>query len=151
MPPTIPKTVYKTPEPEARVSELYTIFADVLPGATDPTRCWVVKENHGYWDEAETNPTEKFKNRATSLSPTDPKHCVTIHEAFELIDRQVLHRAQSGFRYLFMLNPFGPPHDRFEIMPDGTQREIPPTPDEPTESLPMPGGLPPYGRGQRPR
>jgi len=48
----------------------------------------------------------------------------------------------------------GPPHDRFEIMRDGTYRELPQEPEEPTEPIetkPMPGGLPPYGRGQRPR
>jgi GH43 family beta-xylosidase len=123
--PTIPKTVYKTPEPEARVSECYTIFADDLPEATDEAKCWVVKEIHGYWDQDEPDPKKKFKNKATSLSPTDPKHCVTIHEAHDIIDGQVLHRAKSGFKYVFMLDMFGPPHKRFEIMPDGKYRAMP--------------------------
>jgi hypothetical protein len=114
----------------------------------------VLKEIHGYWDEAEPDPKKKFKNKATSLSPTEPRHCVTIHEAHKIIDAQVLHRAKSGFKYLLMLDMFGPPHKRFEILPDGTYREIPPTTsvtEQPTEPMPMPGGLPPYGRGQSPR
>src|SRR6267378_4461422 len=105
---TIPKVVYKTPNPEARVSEGYTIFAEVLSGATAPANCWVVKEIHGYWDEAEPDPKQKFKNRATSLSPTDPQHCVTIQEAHKIIDEQVLYRAKTGFKYLLMLNMMGP-------------------------------------------
>jgi hypothetical protein len=152
--PTIPKVVYKTPYPEVRVSEGYTIFADELPEASDAARCWVVREIHGYWDETEPDPKQKFKNKAVSLSPTDPKHCVTIHEAHKIIDEQVLYRARTGFKYLLMLNMMGPPHDRFEIMPDGSYRELPQDaeePAEPVERTPMPGGLPPYGRGQRPR
>ncbi len=118
--PTIPKTVYQTPNPERNVSECYTIFADVLPNATDPQKCWVVKEKHGYWDEQETV-GDKFKNKVVTLSPNDPVHCVTMNEAFAWIDRQVTRRANEGFKYLFVLDPSGPPwHTRYEIQPDGT-------------------------------
>jgi hypothetical protein len=110
---------------EDRVSELYTIFADELPEATDEARCWVVKEIHGYWDENEPDPTQKFKNRATTLSPTDPKHCVTIQEAHILIDDQVRSRAAAGFKFMRMLDMFGPPHLLFEVMPDGSYRRMP--------------------------
>ena len=122
--PTIPKSVYKTPYPEDGVSEVYTIFADELPEATDPTKCWIVKETHGYWDEAEPDPKKKFKNKAVSLSPTEPRHCVTIEEAHKIIDAQVLLRSKSGFKYVLMLDMLGPPHKRYEILSDGTYREI---------------------------
>jgi hypothetical protein len=87
--PTVPKTVYKTPHPQDEVSELYTIFADVLPNASDPQKRWVVNEKHGWWDED----SKTFLHAVTTLSPNDPKHCVTIEEAHEIIDRQVLLRA----------------------------------------------------------
>ena len=120
--PTVPKTVYKTPHPQDEVSELYTIFADVLPNASDPQKRWVVNEKHGWWDED----SKTFLHAVTTLSPNDPKHCVTIEEAHEIIDRQVLLRARSGFRYLFIKDFFDAPggFQRFEILPDGTQREI---------------------------
>jgi hypothetical protein len=119
-------TVYKTPDPEDEVSELYTIHADELPGATDPEKRWVVKETHGYWDEHEPDPNvKKFKNQARTLSPTDPLHCVTIEEAHKIIDEQVLFRAKSGFKYMRRLSMFGPPHELYEVMPDGTYREMP--------------------------
>jgi hypothetical protein len=124
--PTIPMTVYKVPDPEDEVSELYTIYADELLSATDPEKRWVVNELHGYWDEKEPDPkAKKFKNRATTLSPTHPKHCVTIDEAFKIMNAQVLSRAKSGFKYMRMLSMFGPPHKLYEVMPDGKYREMP--------------------------
>lgn len=123
---TVPQTVYKTPEPEAFISECYTIFAQVLPGATDPNRRWVIKEAHGYWDEAELDPTAKFKLRVNTLEPTDPQHCVTLDEAQKLVDEQVRFRAKSGFKFLFMRDFFEPRGGkRYEILPDGSTREIP--------------------------
>lgn len=122
---TIPKSVYKVPDPEEHVSEAYTIFADRLQEATDEEKCWVVKEIHGYWDEDEPDPKQKFKNKAATLSPTDPQHCVTIEDAHKIIDDQVRSRAISGFKFMRMLDMFGPPHKLFEVMPDGSYREIP--------------------------
>jgi hypothetical protein len=123
--PTIPMTVYKTPDVEEEVSELYTIYADELPGATDPKKRWVVNEIHGYWDENEPDPkVKKFKNVATTLSPNDPKHCITIEEAFKIMNKQVLFRSKSGFKYMRMLDMFGPPHKLYEVMPDGKYREM---------------------------
>jgi hypothetical protein len=122
--PTIPKSVYKTPYPEDGVSEVYTIFAEELPGATDPKKRWIVKETHGYWDEAEPDPKRKFKNKAVSLSPTELRHCVTIEEAHKIIDAQVLLRSKSGYKYVLMLDMLGPLHKRYEILSDGSYREI---------------------------
>ena len=48
---TIPQVLSDNPfftEP----SELYKIIAEVLPAATDPIKCWLVTEEHGYWNEA---------------------------------------------------------------------------------------------------
>jgi hypothetical protein len=119
--PTVPQTVYKTPNPEREVSELYTIFADVLPAATDLQRRWVVNERHGWWDERD----KQFKNKAETLSPTDPKHCVTIEEAHKIIDRQVFLRAKAGFKYLFVRDFYDAPwYKSYEILPDGTHKEI---------------------------
>jgi hypothetical protein len=124
--PTIPMTVYKVPDAEAEVSELYTIYADELPTATDPKKRWVVNEIHGYWDEHEPDPSvNKFKNKAVTLSPTDPQHCVTIEEAWKIMNNQVLSRAKSGFKYMRTLDMFGPPHKLYEVMPDGKYREMP--------------------------
>jgi|SRR6516164_1355334 hypothetical protein len=124
--PSIPMTVYKVPNPLEDVSELYTVYADVLPSATDPKKRWIVHEIHGYWDENETDPNvRKFKNRATTLSPNDPKHCVTLEEALELVNKQVLFRAKSGFKYMRMLDRCGPPHKLYEVTPNGTYREMP--------------------------
>ena len=83
-----------------------------------------MKERHGYWDEHETA-GEKFKLKVTTLSPTDPAHCVSLSEAHALVDEQVLLRAKSGFKYLFTLDYFGPPwHKRYIVQPDGTYLEV---------------------------
>jgi hypothetical protein len=84
-----------------------------------------VNELHGYWDEQEPDPKKKFKNKAVTLSPTDPRHCVTIEEASKIMNAQVLARAKSGFKYMRMLNMLGPPHELYEVMPDGEYRAMP--------------------------
>ncbi len=81
-PRTTPRTLYSTPNPELGVSEYYCIFAQILPSATDPVRRWVVEETHGYWDDA----AKKAVNSVQTLSPMDPEHCVSLHEAFTRID-----------------------------------------------------------------
>ena len=122
---TIPRTVYKVPNPLEDVSELYSIFADELPSANHPEKRYVVKEIHGYWDEQETDPkAKKFKNVATTLSPTDAEHCVTIEEAWKLIDGQIWLRAKSGFKYMRELDMFGPPHKLFEVIAKGSYRPM---------------------------
>jgi hypothetical protein len=123
----IPKVVYKVPNPDDNFSELYIVFGEELLTATDPDRIWVVKETHGFWDDADTE--KKFKKNTDTLSPNDPKHCLSIEEAFEAIDRQVASRARSGFKYMFTRDFFDPPFfKKFEILPDGTQRELPAKP-----------------------
>jgi hypothetical protein len=123
--PTVPMTLYERPDPEDEVSELYTIYADELPTATDGQKRWVVNELHGYWDEHEPDPKKRFKNAVTTLSPTDPKHCVTIEDAWKIMKQQVFHRSKSGFKYMRMLNMLGPPHKLYEVMADGRYREMP--------------------------
>lgn len=84
-----------------------------------------MNEIHGYWDEKEADPkVKKFKNKATTLSPTDPKHCVTIEAAWKIMNEQVLFSLKSGFKYMRMLDMFGPPHKLYEVMPDGKYREM---------------------------
>jgi hypothetical protein len=83
-------------------------------------------EKFCYSDEAERDPKKKFKNVVNTLSPTDPVHCLTIEESHEFIKKQVLFRASQGFKYLFALDPFGVPwYKRYEVLPDGSWREIP--------------------------
>ena len=99
---TVPKTLYKIPNPQLGVSEYYCVFAEVLPSATDPVRRWVVGETHGWWDDA----AKQAVNGVQTLSPTDPKHCVSLHDAFELIENQVRSRVGDGFKYLAELDPY---------------------------------------------
>lgn len=92
----------------------------------DPKKCWVVMEKFGYWDEAESDQEKKFKNEVRTLSATNPADCLTIEEAHEFINKQVLFRASQGFKYLFTLDPFGAPwYKRYEVLPDGSWREMP--------------------------
>lgn len=117
---TIPQVLYNTPDPFTEPSELYKIIAEVLPSATDPIKCWLVTEEHGYWNEA----TKSFENRATTLKPEDPIHCVSLDEAFKAIEAQVMLRVSSGFKYQFEWDPMSPTHFRkFEIQPDGAKKE----------------------------
>src|ERR1700751_2549170 len=89
---TIPQVLYNTPDPFTEPSELYKIIAEVLPSATDPIKCWLVTEEHGYWNEA----TKSFENRANTLKPEDPIHWVSLAEAFKAIEAQVMLRLRAG-------------------------------------------------------
>lgn len=124
--PTILVTVYDTPHPHRGLSPLYTLHAEIHPAAMDPKKCWVVMEKFGYWDEAESDQEKKFKNEVRTLSATNPADCLTIEEAHEFINKQVLFRASQGFKYLFTLDPFGAPwYKRYEVLSDGSWREMP--------------------------
>jgi len=115
---TIPQVLYAVPEPESDPpSELYTINATVLDNATDPVKRWVLKEVHGYWDEQ----TKKFLNQATTILPNDPKHAVSIDDAYKQVAAQVIVRVREGFKYQREWNPMEPPHyfDKFEIDENG--------------------------------
>jgi len=86
-----PQTVYKTPDPQANVSELYSIYCVQMSNALSLEKSWVVNERYGAWDEAEPDPTkEKFKIDVKTLSPTDPQHYLTLDEAQEQANRQVM-------------------------------------------------------------
>jgi hypothetical protein len=117
---TTPKVVYNTPEPETDVSELYKINAEILDGATDPIKRWVVVEEHGYWDEA----SKRFEHKRTTLHPNDPKHCLSLDDAQKAIDDQIMVRVRSGFKYLFevSLDEVPPKGIRREIFPDRTSK-----------------------------
>lgn len=120
------QTLYKTPNPEHAVSELYTIFAVRMSNALFPEKSWVAYERYGAWDEAEPNPKLKFKINVKTLSPTDPHHYLTLDEAHKQCDEQVMFRVRSGFKYLFVLDPYDAPwYRRFEVSPDGKRTEIP--------------------------
>ena len=124
--PTLLVTVYNTPHPHQGRSPLYTLHAEIHPEALDLTRCWVVMEKFGYWDDAEPDPNKRFKDAVNTLSPTNPVRFLTIEESHEVIKRQVLFRAGQGFKYLFTLDPFGVPwFKRYEVLPDGSWREMP--------------------------
>jgi hypothetical protein len=118
----IPKTVFCTPNPERGISESYTVYADVVANANDSKKCWVVKEKHGWFDEQ----SRTFLNDVVTLGLTGPIHCVALDEAHRIVDQQVLSRAKSGFKYLFVLDQFGAPwYKRYEILPDGTPQGMP--------------------------
>jgi hypothetical protein len=97
---TVPKIIYKTPNPD--MGEHYCVFTEILPSANHPTKRWVVKETHGYFE----NEAKKASNKATTLSPSDVERCVSLYEAFVLIENQVLSRAREGFKYLYELDPY---------------------------------------------
>jgi hypothetical protein len=121
-----PQTVYKTPDPQANVSELYSIFCQQMSNATSLAKSWVVSERYGAWDEAEPDPKKKFKINVTTLSPTDPQHYLTLDEAHEQCNKQVMLRVRNGFKYLFVHDFFDAPwFRRYEVLPDGKRREIP--------------------------
>jgi len=123
---TVPKSVYNTPDPEKEISEVYTIYAEMLVEAKDPKKCWVVREKHGYWDENEQEPKKRFKNSVTTLSPIDPVHYLSIEDAHKVIDQQVLFRANRGFKYLFVWDPYEAPfYKRYEILASGSYQEMP--------------------------
>jgi hypothetical protein len=116
---TTPQVLYNTPDPLANPSELYKVNAAVLDTAADPIRRWVVMEEHGYWDQA----TKQFLCRQPTLSPNDPKHCLSLEDAFNAVDAHVMARAKSGFKYLFEWYPYEPSFfRRFEIQKDGTRK-----------------------------
>jgi hypothetical protein len=119
---TAPQVLYKIPNPELaqEPSELCLLKGVVLDLATDPVKRWVLQEEHGYWDEQE----KTFKTQVTTFLPNEPDLCVSLEEVFEQIERQVMVRARSGFKYQLQLYPYGPPfYQKFEIQPDGTKKE----------------------------
>jgi len=123
---SVPQTIYRTPEPEENVSELYTIYCQQMPDVPNSGKCWIVKERYGAWDEAEPDPKKKFKFDATTLSPSDPWHYLTAEEAEQQADAQVLLRARNGFKYLFIRDFYDAPwYKRYEILPDSKLREMP--------------------------
>ena len=117
---TVPQVLYNTPDPHSEPSELYVINGTILEAATDPIKCWVVKEEHGYWDEQD----KAFKNRAQTLYPNDPRFCVSLKEIHDEVKQQVMVRVRHGFKYQMEWDPFAPRYFRkFEIQLDGTRKE----------------------------
>jgi|ERR1700728_3772193 len=117
---TIPQTLYNTPDPFSRPSELYVIHGTKSDACKDPNKRWVIKEEHGYWDEA----TGRFLLRATTLLPNHPKHCMSLEEVFEEISKQVLRRVSEGFKYQLEWDPMVPPpfFVKYELSMDGARR-----------------------------
>jgi hypothetical protein len=119
---TLPQVLYNTrdPELESAKSQLYIVMGVLLDTAVDPVKLWVVKEECGDWDEQ----GKIYKKRATTFHPNDPSLCVSLEEVHEQVEKQVMVRAQSGFKYQRQVNPFGPPDTlKFEIQADGTRKE----------------------------
>jgi hypothetical protein len=116
---TVPQVLYNTPNPLEQPSELYVINGTILATATDPVKMWVVKEEHGYWDQQQ----KAFKNRATTLFPNDPRLCVTLEDVHEAVKKQVMLRVRDGFKYQIEWYPYAPPFfHKFEIHSDGTRK-----------------------------
>lgn len=121
-----PQTLYKTPEPQVNVSELYSIFCVQMSNALSLEKSWVVNERYGAWDEAEADPKKKFKINVKTLSPTEPRHYLTLEEAHKQANQQVMLRVASDFKYLFVHDFFDAPwFKRYEVLLDGKRREIP--------------------------
>jgi hypothetical protein len=117
---TVPQVLYDTPDPFTKPSELYVINGTILETATHPTKRWVVKEEHGYWDEQK----KSFENRARTLYPNDPTLCVSVEKVHAEIKKQVMVRVRHGFKYQLEWDPFAPNYFlKFEIQPDGTKKE----------------------------
>jgi hypothetical protein len=116
---TVPQVLYNTPDPHSQPSELYKINGTILATATDPVKCWIIHEEHGVWDEA----TKAFENRATTLLPNEPQHCLSLDDLHDEIKKQVMVRVQGGFKYQMEWYPYEPPFFRkYEIAPDGTRK-----------------------------
>ena len=117
---TIPQVLYNTPDPLSAPSELYVIHGAILGTATDPVKHWVVKEEHGYWDEG----TKEFKNRARTFLPNDPEECLSIDVLVE-VQKQVMRRVKEGFKYQWEWEPMAAPlwYRKYEIASDGTRKE----------------------------
>ncbi|MGB8474798.1 MAG: hypothetical protein WCE61_12000 [Candidatus Acidiferrum sp.] len=120
-----PKTVFRTPNPQFEVSEVYEIFIKPVPGAADLHECWIVGETHGWCDEV----TKRFHYRVETVEPVDKHSFLTCEEAIYLANEQVLLRAKNGFRFLFVMNytePSPPWYERLEIiLPGGEYRPLP--------------------------
>jgi hypothetical protein len=122
----VPMVMYSVRNPQDNFSELYLIYGEELATATDPEKRWVPMEMHGYWDEAELDPKQKFKLRSTTLAPNEEQHCLTIDDVFKAVDAQILFRAKTGFKSLFTTDFVRPPFQlRYEILPGGTRKELP--------------------------
>ena len=116
---TVPQVLYNTSDPLSKPSELYVINGTVFEGATDPVKCWVVKEEHGFWDEKD----KEFKNRATTFHPNEERHCLSLEDVKTEVKKQVIFRAQTGFKYQFEWYPYEPPfYRKYEIQPDGSRK-----------------------------
>jgi len=122
---SFPKKVFRMPNPQFQVSEMYEISIMPVPGASDPHECWVVREMHGYLDEV----TKTFHNVVETLHPDDRLHFLTCEEAINQANQRVLFHARNGFRFLFVMNyaePTPPWYGRFEvILPAGEYRALP--------------------------
>ena len=119
---TAPQVLYSIPNPELaqEPSELYLLKGVVLDTATDPVKRWVFHEEHGYWDEQH----KTFKIEVTTFLPNEAHLCVSLEEVYTQIEKQVMVRARSGFKYLLELYPYGPPfYQKYEIQSDGTRKE----------------------------
>src|SRR3974377_2397607 len=101
--PTLLVTVYNTPHVQRELLPHYTLHAEIHPNARDPKKCWVVIEKVDYWDEAGPNRENKSKNAVNTLNAPGTAHCLTIEESQEVIKKQVVIRANQGFKYLFTL------------------------------------------------
>lgn len=119
---TVPQVLYNTPDPHLEPSELYVINGTIMKSATDPVKRWVIKEEHGYWDQS-AGVSGAFVNRAQTLLPEDPTLCASLEEIHEQVKKQVLFRASCGFKYQLEWFPYEPPfYQKFEIQPDGTRK-----------------------------
>jgi hypothetical protein len=118
---TIPQVLYKTPDPHTEPSEMYFINGTILDGATDLVKCWVVKEEHGYWDES----TKEIRNRAKTFHPNDPKECLSVNEVLVEVEKQVMRRVREGFKYQLEWDPMAAPgwFRKYIVALDGTRTE----------------------------
>jgi hypothetical protein len=116
---TVPQVLYNTADPHSQPSELYVVNGTTLPTATDRIKCWVVKEEHGYWDEE----TKQFKIRTTTLHPTEQQYCFSLDEIHDEIHRQVVSRVKEGFKYQVEWYPYKLPfYRKYEIAADGSRK-----------------------------
>jgi hypothetical protein len=95
------ETLYKTDSPaDFGNSEYYQVQLDVGEGAAPGTHVYFVREQHGYFDNA----NKRAVHPVMTLSPQEG--FATFEEAEARYQEQLRHRASEGFVHAFSLDPW---------------------------------------------
>src|SRR5260370_19288736 len=79
----------------------------------------IIHEEHGVWDEA----TKTFENRATTLLPNEPQHCLSLDDLHDEIKKQVMVRVRGGFKNQKKWDPYQAPlFSKYQNAPKRTNK-----------------------------